>query len=571
MRKLTKRLISLILVAALSLMPVVPSNAIGAESAIAMGIDVSKWNGAVDWNAVAAQGYTFAFVKLGSSNSGLDPNFIANMNGASAAGLRVGAYVYSYATSVEGAIQEAVFAVNAVKDLTVSFPIVFDIEDKVHKAMDPATLSAMSNAFCMVVEKAGYYPMVYANRNFFLSKLPGVVEYDKWVAQYNTVCDYPNPAIWQASNTGKVAGINGSTDINYLFKDYSSLIIPYGWLNRKGLLYFYENWKMKTGWVDYAGNKYYTNEDGVMQTGWLQLDEKGKRYFREDGIMSVGFSPIAGSIYYFDPAGYVQTGWQDIGGFRYLFDPAGIMQIGWYNDGAHVYHFADNGAMSAGMQAIDGKWYYFTNEGYMQTGMIGINGYKFYFDATGVMQTGWVSDGTNRYYFSPVNGAMATGVQNIDGKVYSFDENGQIQTGFVDIAGSRFYFNPTDGAMQTGWITVGDSRYYMLENGAMATNWQVVDGKWHYFDLQTGAMQAYTWVEAGGVKFFVGLDGVMVKGWQEIGGVLYYFNESGILVTNMQLAIDGMLYQFDENGIGTPIMPAAAQPEAAAQTSAAVQ
>lgn len=557
MRKLSKRLGALLLVAALSMTPSIPSNAIGAESAIAMGIDVSKWNGAVNWGAVAAQGYTFAFAKLGSSNSGLDPNFIANMNGATAAGLRTGAYLYSYATSVEGAIQEAVFAVNAVKDLPVSFPIVFDIEDKIHAPLDPGTLSAMSNAFCMVVEKAGYYPMVYANKNWFTSRLPGVTEYDKWVAQYNVACEYPNPAIWQATNKGKVTGINGDVDINYLFKDYNSLIIPYGWLNRKGLNYFYENWKMKTGWIDYAGSKYFSNQDGVMQTGWLQLDDKGSRYFREDGVMSVGFNRITEKVYYFDGEGYVKTGWQDIAGLRYLFDPTGIMQTGWFNDGAHSYYFTDAGAMSVGMQAIDGKWHYFNNDGYMQVGFIDINGSKFYFDATGVMQTGWVSDGANSYYFNPTNGAMATGVQTIDGKIYSFNNEGHRQSGFVDINGVKFYFSPIDGTMQTGWISDGVSQFYMLENGAMATNWQVIDGKYHYFDVTNGAMKVYSWVESGGVKFFVGLDGVMAKGWQDVNGVLYYFNENGILATNVQLPINGMLYAFDANGIGTPIGPVA--------------
>ena len=84
--------------------------AVTPAQAIAKGIDVSKWQGAIDWNAVASQGYSFAFIKIGSSYSGLDPTFIPNMIGAATAGLRTGAYVYSYATTVEGAVAEAAAA-----------------------------------------------------------------------------------------------------------------------------------------------------------------------------------------------------------------------------------------------------------------------------------------------------------------------------------------------------------------------------------------------------------------------------------------------------------------------------
>ncbi|MBO5291721.1 MAG: hypothetical protein J6B10_00845 [Lachnospiraceae bacterium] len=550
-----KRILAVSLAVAMTFVAVPPveTEAIGAESAIAVGIDVSKYQGNVNWGAVAAQGITFSFVKVGSAKSGLDPYFDANMRGSTAAGLRTGVYIYSYATSVEAAVAEANWVLSVIDPYPVSFPVVFDIEDAIHKNLDPGTLSLMSNAFCMVIEEAGYYPMVYSGRNFFRDRLPGVV-YDRWVAQYNSSLEYDGASIWQATSKGALAGINGNVDMNYLFKDYSGLIIPYGWLPRKGSYYFYENWKLKKGWIDYNGAKYYSDPSGRMVTGWQKLDEGGVRYFRPDGIMSVGFNNIAEKYYYFDPNGYMQTGMQDIGGFKFLFGADGVMHTGWHNDGAHIRYFMANGAMATSLQKIGDAYYYFDADGYMQTGFTPINGYTFYFDATGVLQKGWISDGTYRYYFNPANGAMTTGIANIDGQIYSFDEKGHMQTGFIAVNGQTFYFSPADGTLQKGWLTVGSNRYYLTANGAMATNWQLIDGSYYHFDQKSGVMTTYNWVDAGnGQKFFVGLDGRMMTGWQQIGGSVYYFGENGLLVTNTQMVVNGVLYQLDATGAATAL------------------
>ena len=82
-----------------------------AAAPLAKGIDVSKYQGAVNWSAVKNAGYSFAFIKAGSAKSGLDPYYAVNMAGATAAGMKVGVYIYSYATTVEGAMTEAQFAI----------------------------------------------------------------------------------------------------------------------------------------------------------------------------------------------------------------------------------------------------------------------------------------------------------------------------------------------------------------------------------------------------------------------------------------------------------------------------
>ena len=127
-----------------------------AAAPLAKGIDVSKYQGAVNWSAVKNAGYSFAFIKAGSAKSGLDPYYAVNMAGATAAGMKVGVYVYSYATTVEGAMTEAQFAIAAMEPYSVSYPVVYDLEDSIHKNMSPDQLAALTVAFCSTVQQAGY-------------------------------------------------------------------------------------------------------------------------------------------------------------------------------------------------------------------------------------------------------------------------------------------------------------------------------------------------------------------------------------------------------------------------------
>ena len=240
-----------------------------AAAPLAKGIDVSKYQGAVNWSAVKNAGYSFAFIKAGSAKSGLDPYYAVNMAGATAAGMKVGVYVYSYATTVEGAMTEAQFAIAAMEPYSVSYPVVYDLEDSIHKNMSPDQLAALTVAFCSTVQQAGYYPMVYSSKNWMVGKI-AATPYDKWIAQYNTVCEYPNPAFWQYSNSGVVAGINGSVDVNYQFKDYSNLIVANGFVDRAGGRYYYKNYRMQYGFIEDGGKRYFMNTDGTLyKKGWL--------------------------------------------------------------------------------------------------------------------------------------------------------------------------------------------------------------------------------------------------------------------------------------------------------------
>ena len=170
-----------VILTALSVFTSVPVSTQAAP--LKMGIDVSYHQGAIDWNAVKASGVQFAFVRAGSFKSGTDAYFHQNMKGAIAAGIPVGIYVYSYATTTQMAANEALFAISVAKDYPVSYPIAYDIEDSYHKGMSMGDIQALINTFCNTIENAGYTPIVYSGKNFFNSKIGNIPQY-KWLAQY---------------------------------------------------------------------------------------------------------------------------------------------------------------------------------------------------------------------------------------------------------------------------------------------------------------------------------------------------------------------------------------------------
>ena len=235
-----------------------------AQAAPAMGIDVSAWQGSIDWNAVKNSGVTFAMVRLGNVPYGIDEKAVQNALGAAAAGLRVGAYVFTYATTPEEAAADAALAINLMANLPISFPVAVDIESDSQKRMNAADLAAIANVFSTMIYQAGYTPMVYSNKSLLTDKLH-IVPWDVWVAQYADACDYRYPyAMWQASCTGKIAGIDGPVDINYLLKDYFTLIIPEGLVTVGPRTYGYKNFRRQFGFQTIGGVTYFFDTDGVM-------------------------------------------------------------------------------------------------------------------------------------------------------------------------------------------------------------------------------------------------------------------------------------------------------------------
>ena len=304
-----KRAATLCLICITALVPFQNVQAVGAGSSIARGIDVSKHNLAIDWSQVPSSGVSFVFVKAGSTNSGIDPYFDANMQGANAAGLKTGVYLYSYATNVEQAQNEANLLLQWMSNYTVSYPVVYDVEDACHKNLSQAQLQDIINTFCAAIEAQGYYPVVYSNRNMFINKI-GNIKYDKWVAQYADALEYEGASFWQNTSHGSVAGIPTRVDMNYQFKDYSSVIIADGFATRGEQKVFYTNYRMQRAcWVSWEDRKYHLDENGFVQKGCWFEDETG-RYFlaTKDGHALREDVTIQGVEYYFDENAVMQTG-----------------------------------------------------------------------------------------------------------------------------------------------------------------------------------------------------------------------------------------------------------------------
>ncbi|MCR5354634.1 MAG: hypothetical protein K6E43_03525 [Lachnospiraceae bacterium] len=195
--------------------------------ALGAGIDVSKFQGNIDWNRVKASGVNYAIIRCGGRYSGSrglfeDPKYAANVAGASAAGLRVGIYFYSTATNTTEAVEEASLAVALARKGNVSLPVFIDMEDSM---IPKGQATAIAQAFCQTVNSAGYTSGVYANINWWTSYLDyGVLSpYKIWIARYNSSlsggrytwngrCDY-----WQYSETGHVDGISGTVDLDYAY------------------------------------------------------------------------------------------------------------------------------------------------------------------------------------------------------------------------------------------------------------------------------------------------------------------------------------------------------------------
>ncbi len=199
------------------------------------GIDVSTYNGDIDFEAVKDFGIDFVIVRLGGRGYGQegvlfeDDYAIENIKKAKAAGLMVGAYFFSQAITPEEAVEEAEFCLDILDGFYLDYPLVFDWEQidsaENPRTLDitPETLTDCAVAFCDTVKKAGYIPCLYtdskkAYMKFDLSKLS---EVDIWYAFYNDSPDmYYNYMMWQYSCTGYVDGIDGYVDLNICFKNY---------------------------------------------------------------------------------------------------------------------------------------------------------------------------------------------------------------------------------------------------------------------------------------------------------------------------------------------------------------
>lgn len=197
------------------------------------GIDVSKHNGSIDFNAVKASGVEFVIIRAGYGmyDNQKDPKFEENYAGAKAAGLHVGAYWYSYAKSSREAEVEADVCLRVIGGKQFDFPIYFDIEDPSQSGLGIENITNMVISFCDKVEKNGYFVGVYANTDWFTNRIDRARtdRFTKWLADYRSNYNTTLPRdIHQYTSSGAVPGISGRVDLNNCTRDFPSEILAAG-------------------------------------------------------------------------------------------------------------------------------------------------------------------------------------------------------------------------------------------------------------------------------------------------------------------------------------------------------
>ena len=194
------------------------------------GIDVSKWNGSIDWKAVKNSGIEYVIIRCGyrGSSQGMlieDPKYQTNIKGATEAGLKVGVYFFTQAISEAEAVEEASMVLEQVKNYHITYPIFLDVEPSGGRAdgIDKDTRTAVCKAFCQTIQSAGYTAGIYANKTWLETKMDAnaLSAYKIWLAQYAATPTYGGRYdMWQYQATGKVSGISGDVDMNWSYLGY---------------------------------------------------------------------------------------------------------------------------------------------------------------------------------------------------------------------------------------------------------------------------------------------------------------------------------------------------------------
>lgn len=237
------------------------------------GIDVSSWQGLIDWNKVKNSGVSFAMIREGYGKSDpkqVDKYFHRNIKRAQEQGINCGVYHYSYAKSVGDAINEAEFCLQNIKDYKLEYPVAFDIEDNSMNCLGRRTLTDICKAFCSRIEQSGYYVCIYTNSNWlenYLYKDELLNNYDLWLAHWYADSPKYQCGIWQHSDKGEINGINGKVDLNVSYKNYPRI------MKIKGLNGFKSSEQQKESYFTYTIKK----DDTLWNLAQKYLGS-GKRY-----------------------------------------------------------------------------------------------------------------------------------------------------------------------------------------------------------------------------------------------------------------------------------------------------
>lgn len=266
------------------------------------GIDISEFQGVLDWSKVKAAGIKFAIIRAGYGRYETDSCFHENARRANAAGIPIGVYWFSYAVDVAGAKQEAQKCLEVIKEHKVTLPVYFDFEyDTVAYAkkqgvtLGKQAFNDHAVAFCDTIQAAGYRAGVYYNLDYLdrLVDMNRIKKYSLWFAQYNSYAQASGWDLWQYTSSGSISGISARFDMNQADESYltgsgeGGQTYKPGWQkDGKGWWYRWEDGGYpKSQWEKIDGKWYYFGEDGYMASGRWISGFLSPYYVGEDGAM----------------------------------------------------------------------------------------------------------------------------------------------------------------------------------------------------------------------------------------------------------------------------------------------
>ena len=531
--------------------------------AICKGIDVSYHNGTIDWKKVKQSEVEYAIIRCGYGTNDKnqdDKKWEENVKGCIDNNIPYGVYLHSYADTVEKASSEADHAIRLLQGKKFKYPVYYDLEEEaIRKKLSKTEIANIAKTFCNKLSAKGYIVGIYANKDWFTNYLTDSCfnNWTKWVAQYNTVCNYQGKYdMWQCSSTGRVPGISGNVDLNYSYSPFenshgggntnnggTTTKYPDGLNEIEGELYYFKNNRIDTSYSGLAqyGNEWYYIENGKVNWNYTGLAQHGIEWFYiENGKLNWNHSGI---VEYNNQWFYVEKGrlnwnytglgqsgndWYYIVKGRVNWGYTGLVQRGnewfyiengklnWNHSGIVEYNkqwfYVERGRLNwnyTGLGQSGNDWYYIergrVNWGY--TGLVQkgnewfyVKGGKLDWSYTGLVQKG------NEWFFVR-NGRLDWGYTGLacNGEYYFYVKNGRLDwsySGYAQIDGQGEYYEVRNGRLVGGTLTLA-KMHGVANNQDSPTNYIViVDRAAHRVGVFKGSK--YNWADAKYYKCCVG-------------------------------------------------------------------
>lgn len=515
---------------------------------IAAGIDVSYYQGTIDWEKVKNAGIDYVIIRVGyrayrSGSLAQDIKFQSYIKGAKEAGLKVGAYIFSQAITEAEAAEEADFAIEQIEasGYTLDLPLAIDCEyaaegvGRLYEAnLSKEEMTNVASAFCERAQSLGYQPMIYASSSWFYSKMDGEElgqKYILWMARYNTY-SYNDDRdanrayfggqidIWQCSDAAAVDGISGNVDLDWFYLDALNGVCQ----GEDGNWYYYVNGEVDTTFTGLAQNQngWWYVRNGMVDFSYYGVEQNGNGWWRiEAGKVNFDFNGFAEN----------RNGWWYLESGKVQLDRTDVIQG--TVDGENGWWYVKNGKVTftdSVEQNYNGWWrieagkvnFDFNGFAENRNGWWYLENGKVQLDRTEVIQ-GTVDGETNWWYVK-------------DGKVTVTDTVAQNRNGWWYIKDGKVDFSHY-GVEQNrnGWWRIEEGKVNFNFNGFAENR----NGWWY---LEGGKVQlGVTDVIQGTV------DGL--EGWWYVENGQVTFSDTVAENRNGWWRIEAGRVNFDFNGI----------------------